>query len=140
MANDSRFKPGQSGNPQTQFKSGNRHRWQPGQSGNPVGISRSRLRFEESFYTSLLEQGAPEEAASILWECARKREPWAVQALLQRLVPETKQIHLTHGTDDEPTIDYTRLNDEELDQRENLFERAKIPAGTGEDRKGPAEL
>ena len=56
------------------------------------------------------------------------------------LVPETKQIRLTHGIDDEPTIDYTRLNDEELDQRENLFERAKIPAGTGEDRKGPAEL
>src|SRR5450755_4282287 len=92
MANDSRFKLGQSGNPQSTFKAGNRYRWQPGQSGNPAGIARSRLRFEECFYASLIEQGAAEEAASLLWGCARKREPWAVQALLQRLAPETKQI------------------------------------------------
>jgi len=140
MATDTKFKPGQSGNPQTQFKPANRHRWQPGQSGNPAGVSRSRLRFEESFYTSLMEQGAPEEAASILWECARKREPWAVQALLQRLVPETKQIHLTQGTDDEPTIDYSLLNDEELDQIQDLYERARIPTGTSEDGEGPTQL
>jgi len=140
MANDSKFKPGQSGNPQTRFKPGNRHRWQPGQSGNPAGIARSRLLFEESFYTCLIEQGAPEEAAALLWECARNREPWAVQALLQRLAPETKQIHMTHGADDEPTIDFTRLNDEELEQLEKLYERSRIPTGTSEDRKGPAEL
>jgi hypothetical protein len=132
MTNDSRFKSGQSGNPQSTFKAGNRYRWQPGQSGNPAGIARSRLRFEECFYASLIEQGAAEEAASLLWECARKREPWAVQALLQRLAPETKQIKLTHGVDDEPTIDYTRLTDEELDHLERLLERAKIPDGSTE--------
>ena len=73
---------------------------------------------------------------SLLWECARKREPWAVQALLQRLAPETKQIKLTHGVDDEPTIDYTRLTDEELDHLERLLERAKIPDGTAESGEG----
>src|SRR3954451_400554 len=114
MANDTKFKPGQSGNSKTAFQAGNRFRWQPGQSGNPAGIARSRLRFEECFYASLIEQGAAEEAASLLWDCARKREPWAVQALLQRLAPETKQIKLTHGVDDEHTIDYTRFSEEEL--------------------------
>jgi len=78
MTNDTKFKPGQSGNPKTRFTPGNRHRWQPRQSGNPAGIARSRLRFEESFYTCLIQQGAPDEAASLLWECARKREPLAV--------------------------------------------------------------
>jgi hypothetical protein len=138
MPNESKFKPGQSGNPQTQFKPGNRHRWQPGQSGNPAGVSRSRLRFEESFYTSLMELGAPEEAASILWECARKREPWAVQALLQRLAPETKQIHSTPGNEDEPIIDYERLTQEELRHVEALLERATIPNEEGQDGVGPA--
>src|ERR1017187_7509956 len=136
MANDSRFKLGQSGNPQSTFKAGNRYRWQPGQSGNPAGIARSRLRFEECFYASLIEQGAAEEAAPLLWGCARKREPWAVQALLQRLAPETKQIKLTHGVDDEPTVDYTRLTDEELDHLERLLERAKTPDGTTENGEG----
>ena len=140
MANDSRFKPGQSGNPQSKFKAGNRYRWQPGQSGNPAGIARSRLRFEECFYAALIEEGAAEEAASLLWGCARKREPWAVQALLQRLAPETKQIKLTHGVDDEPTIDYTRLSNEELDQLESLLERAKIPPGCGENGESQAQL
>src|SRR5438128_5465669 len=100
MTSDGKFEPGQSGNPKTTFKAGNKYRWQPGQSGNPAGIARSRLRFEERFYASLIEQGAAEEAASLLWGSARKREPWAVQALLQRLAPETKQIRLTHGVDD----------------------------------------
>jgi hypothetical protein len=140
MANDSRFKLGQSGNPQSTFKAGNKHRWQPGQSGNPAGIARSRLRFEECFYASLIEQGVAQEAASLLWECARQCEPWAVQALLQRLAPETKQIRLTHGVDDEPTVDYTRLSDEELEQLERLLERARIPAGTGENGEGQAQL
>jgi hypothetical protein len=140
MANDSKFKLGQSGNPQTTFKPGNRYRWQPGQSGNPAGIAGSRLRFEECFYASLIEQGAAEEAASLLWECARQREPWAVQVLLQRLAPETKQIRLTHGGDDEPTVDYTRLSDEELDHVERLLERATIPDGGTEDGEGQAQL
>jgi hypothetical protein len=140
MVNDRKFKLGQSGNPQARFKAGNEHRWQPGQSGNPAGKARSRLQFEESFYDSLISQGSAEEAASLLWECARKHEPWAVQALLQRLAPETKQIRLTHGEDDEPTIDYKRLSNEELEQLGRLLERAKIPAGTSENGDGSAQL
>jgi hypothetical protein len=140
MKKDTKFKLGQSGNPQSTFKAGNKYRWRPGQSGNPVGIARSRLRFEECSYASLIEQGAAEEAASLLWECARKREPWAVQALLQRLAPETKQIKLTHGVDDEPTIDYTRFSDEELEHLDRLLERAKIPAAISETGEGQAQL
>src|SRR5690242_16055017 len=102
MANDTKYKAGESGNPKTRFQPGNRFRWQPGQSGNPAGVARNRLLFEECFYSALTEQGTAEEAASLLWECAREREPWAVQALLQRLAPETKQFKLTHGVEDEP--------------------------------------
>jgi len=89
MPKDTKFKPGQSGNPKTTFKPGNPLRWQPGQSGNPSGIARGRLQFEERLYSALLEQGAAEEVAALLWECARAREPWALQALLQRLAPQT---------------------------------------------------
>jgi hypothetical protein len=67
-------------------------------------------------------------------------QPWAVQALLQRLAPETKQIHLTQGADDEPTLDYTRLNDQELDQLEKLLEQAKAPTTASEDGTGQAQL
>ena len=76
MKKDTKFKPGQSGNPQTRFKPGNPQRWQPGQSGNPAGIAQNRLQFEESFYAALLERGSAEEVASLLWDSARKREPW----------------------------------------------------------------
>jgi hypothetical protein len=75
MLADTKFKPGQSGNPETQFTPGNRYRWQSGQSANPAGLSRNRRRFEERFYACLMEQGAADEAASLLWECARQRNP-----------------------------------------------------------------
>src|ERR1035441_252177 len=91
-------------------------------------------------WRAIVHEVAAEEAASLLWECARKREPWAVQALLQRLAPETKQIKLTHGVDDEPTIDYTRFSDEELEHLDRLLERAKIPAAISETGEGQAQL
>ena len=127
MTNSTKFKSKESGNPATKFKPGNPHRWQQGQSGNPDGISRSRLKFEETFYAALIEQGAPQEAASLLWQCARAQEPWAVQALLQRLAPQTQQIKLTHEVEDGHTIDYTRLTVEEIEQLERLLERATTP-------------
>lgn len=133
MKKDTKFKPGQSGNPETRFKLGNQHRWPPRQSGNPAGIARSRWQFEESFYAALLDRGSAEEVASLLWESARKREPWAIQAVLQRLAPESKQIKVTHGLQNETNIDYTRLSGEELDQIQRLLERARVPTGTGED-------
>jgi hypothetical protein len=135
MSKDTKFKPGQSGNPRTRFKPGNPHRWQPGRSGNPAGIAQSRLQFEESFYAALLGRGTAEEVASLLWESARKREPWAIQAVLQRLAPESKQINVTHGVQNGTTIDPTKLTDEQLDEVQRIIEGASIPTGNGEDRE-----
>jgi len=139
MRTSGKFGPGQSGNPQTQFKPGNSHRWQKGYSGNPAGIARSRLQFEENFYTALLERGSADEAASLLWDSARKREPWAIQALLQRLAPEAKQINVTHGIQDETNIDYSRLSAEELDSLEHMLEHATVPISAGEDGESAAQ-
>ena len=136
MPRDGKFRPGQSGNPNTRFKPGNPYRWQAGQSGNPAGIARSRLEFEESFYAALVEHGSAEEVASLLWESVREREPWAIQAILQRLAPESKQIHVTHGSEDGPTIDYARLSDNDLDQLQALLERATVPAATAKGGEG----
>lgn len=140
MAKNTKFKPGVSGCPEKQFKAGNRHQWQPGQSGNPSGLPRSRLKFEQAFYTALIEQGAPVEAASLLWECARAREPWAVQALLQRLAPQTQRIKLTHEVENEQAIDYTRLSDAEIGQLELLLKRAATPVAEIAGGESPAEL
>jgi hypothetical protein len=140
MAKHTKFQSGMSGCPEKQFKPGNPHRWPPGQSGNPSGIPRSRLKFEQAFYTALIEQGAPIEAALLLWECARAREPWAVQALLQRLAPETQRIKLTHEVENEQTIDYTRLTDAEIEQLESLLSRATTPVAETEGGESAAQL
>jgi len=132
MARDTRFKPGQSGNPETKFKAGNRFRWQPWPVRQSGGCGPQPVEIRGVFLHLMITQGAAEEAASLLWECARRREPWAVQALLQRLAPETKQIKLTHGMDDETDIDYTRLSNEDLDQLERILERARISTGTSQ--------
>jgi hypothetical protein len=84
MANNGKFQPGQSGNPATQFKPGNRYRWRPGQSGNPAGVPRTRLQSKGSFNEALLGQLTAVEFVNLLCEAARERRPWAIQAL-QRL-------------------------------------------------------
>ena len=139
MPRNGRFKPGQSGNPKTQFKAGNPHRWQPGQSGNPAGVARSRLEFQKQFYEALLAKGSPEEAASLLWEAACDREPWAIQLYLQRVAPETKQINVNHGFQDEE-LDLERLSDEDLTALEQIAERAKDPTGSNQDGAGTSHL
>jgi len=139
MSKNGKFKPGESGNPKTQFKAGNPHRWPPGQSGNPAGIARSRLEFEQNFYTALLGEGSAEEAARLLWDAARDREPWAVQALLQRLAPEAKQINITHGLEDEG-IDYEQLSEEDLAALVQIAERAKATTGPVESGASTPQL
>jgi hypothetical protein len=140
MPKNKKFRPGHSGNPKTMFKPGNPHRWQPGQSGNPSGIARKRWEFEEAFYAALLGLGTPEEAAALLFDSARAREPWAIQLLLQRLAPHTEYIQLTHGVDDAPQIDYSRLSEEELDQLEKLLARATTAVRGDQEGEGPKKL
>ena len=108
---DTRFKPGLSGNEGA--------KWKPGQSGNPVGKSKRRVQFEEAFNEALLTGGGPEEAARLLWEAARGKEPWAIQELCRRFAPPTQSLHLLHEDANEK-LDYDRLTDEEIRQLESL--------------------
>ena len=72
-------------------------KWKPGQSGNPAGKSKRRARFEEAFTDALITDGSPEEAAQLLWEAARNKEPWAIQELCRRFSPQPQSLHLVHG-------------------------------------------
>ena len=112
MKRNTRFKPGVSGN-QTA-------KWKPGQSGNPAGKSKARLQFEESFNEALITQGSPEEAALLLWEAARKHEPWAIQELCRRFAPETHSLRLLHEVHDDE-YDYSKLSDQQIQQLEAIL-------------------
>ena len=130
MKRNTKFKPGVSGNETA--------KWKPGKSGNPAGKSKLRLRFEETFNEALITQGGPEEAAQLLWEAARKREPWAIQELCRRFAPESPSLHLVHEVPDNE-LDYSKLSDEQIRQLEAIFDptQDKPPALTG--GEGPAQ-
>lgn len=131
MASDKKFKPGQSGNPSTQFKAGNAHRWIPGVSGNPSGKSNYRAQFEEAFNEALITEGSPEEAARLLWEAARAKEPWAIQNLCARFAPQTQSLKLTHEVNKDE-LDYSKLTDEQLEQLDALLQAGdQSPAPDG---------
>src|SRR5262245_56022423 len=136
MPNETRFKPGKSGNPATTFKPGNSHRWLPGVSGNSAGKSKGRTRFEEAFNEALITQGGPEEAAKLLWEAARAREPWAIQNIIQRFAPQVQSLRLIHEGDDDG-IDYSRLSDEQIEQLEAILEQATVQPPAVEGGEGP---
>ena len=112
---DTRFKPGVSGNEVS--------KWRPGQSGNLAGKSKRRLQFEDAFNDALLSGGGPEEAANLLWESARNKEPWAIQELCRRFAPQTESLHLIHEVEYEQ-FDYTTLNDDQLRQLDAILEQA----------------
>jgi hypothetical protein len=132
MKRTTRFKLGVSGNEAS--------KWKPGQSGNPSGKSKVRLRFEEAFHEALLTQGGPEEAACLLWEAARKREPWAIQELCRRFAPEAHSLRLIHERDgDDNEIDYSKLTDEQLKQLESLPRVAQNRPGAITGGEGPPE-
>ncbi len=118
-----KFRPGASGNPESIFKPGNAHRWAPGASGNPAGKSRRRIQFEEAFLQALITEGSPEEAAKLLWEAARSKEPWAIQELCRRFAPQTQSLHLIHEVDDDK-VDYSKLTDEQIQQLDAILEQA----------------
>jgi hypothetical protein len=113
---DTRFKLGVSGN-QTA-------KWKPGQSGNPAGTSKRRVQFEEAFNEALISQGGPEEAAKLLWEAARGKEPWAIQELCRRFAPQTQSLQLLQEVNDDK-IDYSKFTDEQLQQLDAIFDKAR---------------
>ena len=132
-----KFKPGQSGNPATMFQPGNKHRWVAGVSGNPIGKSRYRAQFDEAFNQALIAEGTPEEAAKLLWEAARAKEPWAIQNLCQRFAPQTQSLRLTHEVD-QNELDYSKLTDEQLAQLDAIFEQADVQPPALDGGEGPA--
>ena len=137
MSKKNKFEPGKPGNPETSFKPGNPQRWVPGVSGNPTGKSKGRSRFEEAFNEALITEGSPEEAAKLLWEAARAREPWAIQSLCQRFAPQTQSLRLVHEVNDDG-IDYSKLTEEQLNQLDAIFERAASQPTALEGGESPA--
>ena len=112
MKRDTRFQPGVSGNETA--------KWKPGQSGNRTGKSKRRAQFEETFNEALITEGSPQEAAKLLWESARSKEPWAIQELCRRFAPPTQSLQLIHEVEN-GTVDYSKLTDEQIKQLEASF-------------------
>jgi hypothetical protein len=115
MKRDTRFKPGISGNEAA--------KWLPGKSGNPAGKSKRRIQFEDAFTEALIAHGGPDEAAQLLWEAARNKEPWAIQDLCRRFAPETQSLRLVYQRE-EGQLDYDKLTDEQLDQLDIILQQA----------------
>jgi hypothetical protein len=130
MKRDTRFRPGLSGNEAA--------KWRRGYSGNPAGKSKLRTRFEEAFNEALITEGSPQEAAKLLWEAARNKEPWALQEVCRRFAPETQSLRMIHEVEDEP-IDYRKLTDEQIQQLESILEQATNQPVSLEDGEGPAQ-
>ncbi len=137
---DTQFKPGVSGCPAKILRPGHRFRWAPGQSGNPAGVPATRRAFEQAFYAALLGEGSPAEAARLLWECARAKEPWAVQLLLQRLAPQENTVRLEVARGDDDGFDPSRLTDEQLGELTRLLEIASGETRTLEGGTVPPEF
>jgi hypothetical protein len=57
------------------------------QSGNPKGKSNYRTKFEEAFNEALITVGSAEEAALLLWEAARAKEPCGNSGTLPPVLP-----------------------------------------------------
>ena len=125
--------------PALQFKPGNKWRIPPGQTGNPAGTSKRRAEFERAFYEALMQQGGPEEASKLLWEAARKHEPWAVQLLLQKIAPQDSKLKLEVSRGQDEGFDYCKLSDEQIQQLEAILENAGIQPREIESGDGPAE-
>ena len=129
MKRNTKFKPGVSGNETA--------KWKPGKSGNPAGKSKLRLRFQETFNEALITQGCPEEAARLLWEAARNREPWAIQELCRRFAPEAPSLRLVHEVH-EDEYDCSKLSDEQLQQLEAILGPVDTLPDTVTSGEGPA--
>ena len=95
-------------------------RWKPGQSGNPHG----RPRRGNTFTEALRAKGTPEELAELVWQKARSGEPWALQLIYSRCEPQATRLSIS--TEANPDgYDLSRLSDTELDQFIQLAMRAR---------------
>jgi hypothetical protein len=131
MKRDTRFKPGISGNETA--------KWKPGQSGNLAGKSKQRVQFEDAFNEALITHGSPEEAAELLWQAARGKEPWAIQELCRRFAPQTQSLHMVHEVDD-GKLEYTKLSNEQIQQLEAILEQAGDQSLSSEGGESPPGL
>ena len=127
MKRDTKFKPGVSGNETA--------RWGPGQSGNPTGKSKGRARFEEAFNDALITQGSAQEAAELLWQAARGKEPWAIQELCRRFAPQMQSLHLIQEVHDDK-FDYSKLTDTQLQQLDAILGQADAEPPSPENGEG----
>jgi len=127
MKRDTKFKSGVSGNDTA--------KWRPGQSGNPAGKSKGRARFEEAFNDALITQGSAEEAAQLLWQAARGKEPWAIQELCRRFAPQTQSLHLIQEVHDDQ-FDYSKLTATQLQQLDAILEQAGAEPPSPESGEG----
>jgi hypothetical protein len=100
-------------------------------SGNPAGNPRSRRAFEQAFYEAIMGEGTPDEAAKLLWDCARAKEPWAIQALLARVAPQEARLKISPEANTDGTYDLSKLTDAELDLFIELAARARAIGGAG---------
>lgn len=78
------------------------------------------MQFEEAFNEALISEGGPEDAAKLLWEAARSKEPWAIQELCRRFAPQTESLRMIHEVNHQ-TIDYSTLSDEQIQQLETIL-------------------
>ena len=126
MKRSTKFNPGVSGNEAS--------KWRPGQSGDPAGKSKQRLQFEETFNEALITEGSPEEAAQLLWQAVRDKEPWAIKELCRRFAPQTQSLQPIHEV--EHGFDYSKLTDEQFAQLDALLEQAGAQPVSLEGGKG----
>src|SRR5262249_36002419 len=82
-----------------------------------------RLEFEELFNEALLTLGGPEEAAKLLWEAARGKEPWAIQELCRRFAPPTPTLHLLHEVSNDQ-IDYSKFTNDQIQRLDAILDEA----------------
>lgn len=105
-------------------------------SGNVSGKSKYRAQFEELFNEALISIGSPREAAQLLWEAARAKEPWAIQSVCQRFAPQTQTLKLSHEVNHDG-LNYSKLTDEQLEQLDSLLELAGLKPPSPEGGEGP---
>jgi hypothetical protein len=107
-------------------------RFRKGLSGNPKG----RPKRGHSFTEALRAHGTPDELAQLAWKAAREGAPWAIQMIFNRLEPQSAESPIPQESPHDNPTDYSRLTVDEIQQLENLLERARNRTALAEGREG----